>query len=183
MTHPAGLLLLDKISLGKFSHNDPLLALVTVDWTNPATGFNALHTAVNSGNAETVRAVLALKPGDINSKIRIGGQTALHLAVLKNSPQIVQLLLKHGADPHLQNAAGFPPLHLAAQLRSPCAETLLSRADPLLRDASGRTAGAGPPTDWAAEVARGVALARAWKLQPTTSVSGAKKADKKKKKK
>jgi Ankyrin repeats (3 copies)/Ankyrin repeat len=207
MSNSAGLLLLDKIGRGDLVGMTEILNagnLVDIDWCNPLTGLNPLHTAAQAGDAGTVRAVLDLHPKDVNARTAAlaGGHSALHLAVLKNNPQIIELLLKNRADPHLNNAAGFSPLHLAAQLNfTACLETLLSRgaADSGLRDANGRTAAwwartlkakeaaallpEEPETNWETEIARGATLAKSLKMQPTTTVAsgGAKKGKKGKK--
>ncbi|KAL0045471.1 hypothetical protein WJX82_007559 [Trebouxia sp. C0006] len=44
----------------------------------------------------------------------VKGQTALHLAACNRTPDIVHLLLTHGADPNARNPKGRTPLHRAA---------------------------------------------------------------------
>ena len=41
--------------------------------------------------------------------------TAVHFAAVENSCEIIELLIKHGADPHMQKAKGFTALHAAAR--------------------------------------------------------------------
>ena len=41
-------------------------------------------------------------------------QTALHLAVITNQPDIVNKLVMSGANPHIRDRNGNTPLHLAA---------------------------------------------------------------------
>lgn len=41
------------------------------------------------------------------------GNTALHLAVLKNNVGCVELLLSHGANPRIKGQHGKPPLFFA----------------------------------------------------------------------
>ena len=214
-THPAGLLLLDHISRSDIAGFKSILTsaadMIDINWTNPLTGLNPVHTAVNSGDLKVLRAVLEFQPKEINAKTTVqnGGNTPLHLAVLNNQPGLLEILLKNRADPHLLNAAGFSPMHLAAQRNSvSCLETLLSRgaADAALPDSSGRTAGwwaavtrsvdaaallpEEAPVNWDAEILRGVTLAQVQKLFPTSKMVGGgdkkketKKGDKKKKKK
>lgn len=50
---------------------------------------------------------------DVHAKTSGGGTTALHFAVLGGMQTMVQLLLRHGADPNTKNTAGETPLHLA----------------------------------------------------------------------
>lgn len=42
-------------------------------------------------------------------------QTALHLAVVTNQPQLLDRLLKAGADPLLVDNSGNTPLHIACK--------------------------------------------------------------------
>lgn len=49
-----------------------------------------------------------------------GGKSLLHLAVLRNSPDIVEVLLKHGVDVNMLDFMGRTPLHLAAEKGFPC---------------------------------------------------------------
>lgn len=53
-------------------------------------------------------------PGVINSKNE-EGQTPLHLAVERNDPDCVDVLLKLKADPGIENSAGLTPRQLAEQ--------------------------------------------------------------------
>ena len=207
-TNPAGLLLLDRIAKNDIPGLKALLLhdkhLVDIDWTNPMTGETALHAAVQFGNVETLHAVLSFKPTGINAKLLPlkGGHTSLHLAVLRNNPQLLEILLKNRADPHLNNSAGFSPLHIAVQLNLPnCLETLISRgaADAELRDSAGRTsawwaqalhANASSqllpqdiPINWDLEIMRGLMLAKEHKLEPTCTVASGKAKKGKKKKK
>ena len=206
--NPAGLLLLDRIARNDIPGMTKLLLhdkhLVDIDWTNPLTGETPLHTAVQFGDVDTLKAVLSFKPTGINAKLLPikGGHTSLHLAVLRNSPPRLEILLKNRADPHLSNSAGFSPLHIAAQLNfSGCLETLISRgaADAELRDSAGRTSAwwaqalhaksaavllpQDIPINWDLELQRGLALAKEHKLQPTCLVAAGKAKKKKGKKK
>ena len=62
---------------------------------------------------ECMQVVLELG-GDINA-VDDNGETALHGAVYRLAPSVVQLLLDHGAETFtLTNQAGWTPLHIAA---------------------------------------------------------------------
>lgn len=55
--------------------------------------------------------------------------TALHMAAAAHQPEIVQLLLAHGADVHARNRMGAEPLHYAADgSRNPDAQADTIRA-------------------------------------------------------
>lgn len=77
-------------------------------------GRNALHTACNKGNPEI--ASLILEAGvEINSISENGaGRTALQMVCgrvnSENVPELVELLLKHGADPDLTRDMDQYPL-------------------------------------------------------------------------
>ncbi|KAL4881739.1 ankyrin repeat-containing domain protein [Aspergillus karnatakaensis] len=52
-------------------------------------------------------------PDEINEIDQDMGQSALYWAAAQRSPEVVQLLLSHGADVNLQNFYGRTPLHVA----------------------------------------------------------------------
>lgn len=62
-------------------------------------GHTLLMTACVQNNPELVEAIL--KRGAAVD-LKSGGKTALHHAVIFGHPKCVQLLLEHGADPHLR---------------------------------------------------------------------------------
>ena len=55
-------------------------------------------------------------------------RTPLHLAVLKNRPAMVQLLLELGADPRARDNRGYTPLNLAKPQTDPAIADLLLAA-------------------------------------------------------
>ncbi len=105
-------------------------------------GRNALHYAIDFGNQHLVELFLSNENCDPNYRDR-DQMTPLHLAIKRNSPQIVQLLLSdqrdQQADPNIANRYGQTPLHIAASvgyidivrllllsnLREPCDPTIL----------------------------------------------------------
>ena len=70
-----------------------------------------LTQAVTSGDAKAVRAALAAG-GDVNERNN-GGQTALILAVILGHTDLVRLLVKSGADPHLRDNLGLDAVEWA----------------------------------------------------------------------
>lgn len=84
-----------------------------------------LHRAVENCDIETVK-VLLKHEADINAtffkKVKVNGFTlyncnALHLAIVKEQPEIVQLFISKGADVTMPCCMKRTPLHLAARVR------------------------------------------------------------------
>ncbi|CAF4582573.1 unnamed protein product [Rotaria sp. Silwood1] len=82
-------------------------------------GKNALHYSIEYGNEELVDLFVSFQNCDPNFRDR-DQMTPLHLAVKRNSPNIVDILLsdrhEQQADPNLPNRNGQTPLHMAASL-------------------------------------------------------------------
>ncbi|CAF2385966.1 unnamed protein product [Rotaria sp. Silwood2] len=82
-------------------------------------GKNALHYSIEYGNEQLVELFLSVQYCDPNFRDN-DQMTPLHLAVKRNSPNIVDILLSdrydHQADPNLTNRNGQTPLHMAASL-------------------------------------------------------------------
>ncbi|GIY01799.1 caseinolytic peptidase B protein homolog [Caerostris darwini] len=53
--------------------------------------------------------------GRLNTRATFANCTALHYAVLNDSVEIVELLLKYGANPTIQNGVGHMPVHYAKE--------------------------------------------------------------------
>eukprot|EP00960_Hanusia_phi_P072338 767765-Hanusia_phi.AAC.2 len=86
-----------------------------------------LWDAVDSGDVdETINLVkqvrgkkLVVGPGAWPNHIRTGDglqANALHLAAMKNHVELIDILVRLGADVHIVNAQGMTALHMAAQL-------------------------------------------------------------------
>lgn len=78
--------------------------------------------AKNAANLKLVKSAYQAAPQDISDALSQGadiniqtefGDTALHLAIAKGTPEIINLLLEHGAEPELPNQAGYTPIEIA----------------------------------------------------------------------
>ncbi|MDJ0710601.1 MAG: ankyrin repeat domain-containing protein [Woeseiaceae bacterium] len=78
-----------------------------------------IASALLGGEIDLVERLLQAG-ADPNARTATGGDTALHLAHLRNTylSQVTNLMLDGGADPNLTNDAGYTPATLAAKRRS-----------------------------------------------------------------
>lgn len=97
-------------------------------------GMTQLLRAIEADEFEVVEALikqrvhLIKKKYDINASNTpvnpdnigkfVDGKTPLTLAISNNSPRMVELLLKNGANPNLPNRIGWTPLHVAYYFNS-----------------------------------------------------------------
>ncbi|KAM6954028.1 ankyrin repeat and SOCS box protein 2-like [Aplochiton taeniatus] len=77
-------------------------------------GWLALHEAANYSQEECLKVLLSAQPGMINSRTGTG-QSALMIAVMRNSASCVSLLLDKGADPDSANKDRETPLYKACE--------------------------------------------------------------------
>jgi ankyrin repeat protein len=94
-----------------------------------------LFSAVALGRGDLVRSLVADDPTLLRSRKMSRFEhhrTPLHLAVLKNRPAMVGLLLELGADPRAKDSRGYTPLNLVtAKTDTSIAGTLIAAgADP-----------------------------------------------------
>lgn len=104
-------------------------------------GFHPLGLAAFFGNKETVDALLQAG-ADVNQQSREAMKvSALHSAAAARRPDIVEMLLAKGANPHLRAEGGVTVFHEAgATGQIEVAEMLLKRrADINATDGSGKT--------------------------------------------
>ena len=73
--------------------------------------YTCLIMASASGHTETVRYLVGLKDVDVNHTNC--GHTALHFAVMRNHPGVVEVLFEAGADIEVKDEEGSSPLLLA----------------------------------------------------------------------
>lgn len=78
-------------------------------------GFNALHIASHKGQAAIIRMLLATKSHlDVDS-MTSDGRSALHIAALAQHVDVVEELLRAGANALLRDGEGQTAMHMAAQ--------------------------------------------------------------------
>lgn len=97
-------------------------------------------TAVETGDLEDVRRLLAADPSVVHARSLLGDQP-LHLAAFQDQQEVVEMLLGHGADINARGQRGWTPLHHAASSCSlDTAYVLIRRgADLNARDEQGYT--------------------------------------------
>jgi catechol 2,3-dioxygenase-like lactoylglutathione lyase family enzyme len=100
-----------------------------------------IFAAVSLNRADLVRHLVADDPKLLRGRKMSRFEhhrTPLHLAVLKNRPQMVKLLLELGADASAEDSRGYTPLGLATAKTNPAiAATLIAAgADPNERSAN-----------------------------------------------
>jgi ankyrin repeat protein len=123
----------------------PALAASDADSACDATGSSALHVAVRHRPAAVAGAVARASGPAVRDMRDMHSRTALHLAVLANSPDHVQQLLEASCDPNVMSTgvSGGSALHWAAAGGHPeIISLLLLRCDPLLLNEAGATAAA-----------------------------------------
>eukprot|EP00475_Leptophrys_vorax_P029047 TRINITY_DN4237_c0_g1_i7.p1 TRINITY_DN4237_c0_g1~~TRINITY_DN4237_c0_g1_i7.p1 ORF type:complete len:244 (-),score=55.52 TRINITY_DN4237_c0_g1_i7:60-791(-) len=76
-------------------------------------GWTTLHLSSSTGQTLIVEKIVSAKACKLDAKTSAGA-TALHYASSKGFEEIVQILLKGGADPNIRDRAGSTALHRAA---------------------------------------------------------------------
>lgn len=79
-------------------------------WIAVADWRQEMFAAISSGNQAAVHRLLVM---NIDVNFTLNGMTPLHLAAEKGYPEIVRLLISHGADFRRKNAEGKTPLEIA----------------------------------------------------------------------
>ncbi|CAB0043445.1 unnamed protein product [Trichogramma brassicae] len=81
-------------------------------------GLTHFHVACEFGHADVVKKFLehGLNPDCSSQETKAGWvDPPIHLAVAHEHKKIVQLLLKHGAEPFLTDADGWTPVHIICE--------------------------------------------------------------------
>uniref|UniRef100_A0A061RY16 Achain crystal structure of engineered northeast structural genomics consortium target n=1 Tax=Tetraselmis sp. GSL018 TaxID=582737 RepID=A0A061RY16_9CHLO len=106
-----------------------------------------LHDWAAQGDARKVAEIL--ETGQVDARDS-EGCTALHFAADRGNREMVQLLLRHGADPNAADVDGATPLHYAALCgnKEVCVLLMEGGADASARDGSGQTASDLSPGGW-----------------------------------
>ena len=106
------------LSLACTNRNAGLVERLLKAGANPSaalwTGETPLIVCARTGNVEAVNSLLS-HAADPNAKETQQGHTALMRAVAEKHADIVEALVKHGADVHVRSKGGFTALLFAAQ--------------------------------------------------------------------
>ncbi|KAJ0027043.1 hypothetical protein NQD34_018043 [Periophthalmus magnuspinnatus] len=94
-------------------------------------GDTLLHLAIIHEAVDHVREMIKLSHNHpfLNAQNH-QGQTALHLAVITDQPQLVERLLKAGADPRLADNSGNTALHIACKKGSLASFSVITQNSP-----------------------------------------------------
>jgi ankyrin repeat protein len=96
---------------------------IWLSWSYAAARGDDIHAAVRRNDLTAVEAMIRKDPTCLND--RSGDQTPLHEAAAYVGPDMVRLLLKHGAEVNAIAYNGFTPLHV---VRNPESVSLLIKA-------------------------------------------------------
>jgi len=112
------------------------------DWTKVKTAIadRKLRGAANTNNTELVERLLGTSIASVHS-VDEHKRSPLHFAAAKGYSEVVEVLLRHGADPNQKDRLGNTAMHLAACTNHVPVVTLLLRAgtDLTTLDNNGRT--------------------------------------------
>lgn len=109
-----------------------LLPLVmSLGWADPQIDFQLLQT-IERGSPNDLRSFLASHPGILRARTLTGTLPLIQACHSKASPEIIQVLLRAGADPNQADSNGFTPLQTALVAANPAIVKVLldHRADP-----------------------------------------------------
>ncbi|CAK7567595.1 MAG: hypothetical protein SEPTF4163_005562 [Sporothrix epigloea] len=140
-SHPAGALgdspLLRPLRGDLANLNNDVSGMLSADGalrrlTPVESAFTALGYAIRNGNVAAVRAVLnggaATHSHDMLNTADYAGNTAVHLAAVGPSTEVLKEVLLHGASVHVRNRGDSTPLFLAAKCGKTDNVALLQKA-------------------------------------------------------
>lgn len=118
-----------------FSHPAPPLDSTASLLTAADAAFTALGYAIRNGDLGTFSDILEADEVALLNKVDYAGNTAVHLAALGPSPDVLRALLTRGASVHARNWADNTPLFLAERAGNvECARLLREAGAHLWRD-------------------------------------------------
>lgn len=107
-------------SLACLNRNAAMLESLLAAGSDPnaatSMGETLLMTCVGTGAADAVAMLLERGAADVNAREASYGQTALMRAAARDNPEIVRLLLAHGADIHARSTTYLLPVSLGNPL-------------------------------------------------------------------
>ena len=117
-----------------------VVALLLVTTAIARADWNALHTAVESGDESAVAGLVKRDQSLVNSR-DVGEHTPLHVAAFDGRERVVEMLVKANADVCAKDVCGWTPLHTAAvRNQAAIVEFLLAHgADRNAKDSHGQT--------------------------------------------
>ena len=95
-----------------------MFSLPTMAMAKPPSAqvLRAITQAIQAGNPNNLAALLEQHKLSVNSVIRAGGDTLLHMAVGEGTPEVVEYLLDNDADVNVTDRYGYTPLDEALAL-------------------------------------------------------------------
>ncbi|KAF4978698.1 hypothetical protein FZEAL_4967 [Fusarium zealandicum] len=114
-----------EIAHQSFSHPSGSLDFAASHLTKSETAFSALGYAIEGGELGLIKQLLQGEGIQLLKQSDYAGNTAMHLAAVSGSPEILLELLQQGASVHERNKANHSPLFVALKSgREPCAQLL-----------------------------------------------------------
>lgn len=114
-----------EIAHPSFSHPSGSLDAAAAHLTKSESAFSALGYAIEAGELGVVKELLQGEGAQLLKQADYAGNTAVHLAAVSGSTEIVMELLQRGASVHERNKANNSPLFVAVKSgKEPCAQLL-----------------------------------------------------------
>lgn len=76
-----------------------------------------LHKAARLGKLDQVVSLIAQNPGDVHTTMASYNETPLHIAAERGHVEVVEALLRNGANVRVEDARGWRPLELALNIK------------------------------------------------------------------